>query len=65
MWSPTELEGEIMKFDNIVLFITIVLIGLVQVACWITDNPWLWLLDILILIGQDLSYKIKDRIKKK
>lgn len=51
-----------MKFDNIVLFITIVLIGLVLVACWITGNPWLMLLDILILIGQWLVYKIIDRI---
>ena len=54
-----------MKFNNIVLFITIVLIGLVLVACWITGNPWLVLLDILILLGQYLSYKIKDRIKEK
>lgn len=54
-----------MKFNNIVLFITIVLIGIVQVACWITGNSWLLLLDILILLGQYLSYKIKDRIKEK
>lgn len=62
MWSPTEQGVEIMKFDNIVLFITIVLIGLVLVACLITGNPWLMLLDILILIGQWLVYKIIDRI---
>lgn len=52
-----------MKFTNIVLVITIVLIGLVQIACWITGNPWLSLLDILILLEQWLVYKIKDRIK--
>lgn len=54
-----------MNLDTVILVTVNILIVLVLIVCWITGNPWLSLLYIIILLGQWLAYKIEDRVKEK
>lgn len=54
-----------MNLDTVILVTVNILIVLVLIVCWITGNPWLSLLYIIILFGQWLAYKIEDRVKEK
>lgn len=60
-----KVKEKVMNLDTVILVTVNILIVLVLIVCWITGNPWLSLLYIIILLGQWLAYKIEDRVKEK